>query len=241
MDETKPPLRILLKLSGEMLAGGGELGIRPQIIGRMAEEIAEVRRAGIEVALVIGGGNIFRGVAGASRGMDRAQADYMGMLATVINGMALQDALEQRDCMTRLMTAITMPRVAEPYIRRRAIRHMEKGRAVILAAGTGNPFFSTDTAAALRAVELQADMILKGTKVAGVYDDDPVKNPEARLYKSISYLEVIQRKLRVMDITAISMCMENSIPLVVFDITQPGNLKRVLQGEPLGTRVTGDA
>jgi len=229
--------RIVLKLSGEMLAGGGEGGIRPEVIARMAEEVSQVQARGVQVALVIGGGNIFRGLAGASRGMDRAQADTMGMLATVINGLALQDALEQAGCPTRLMTALSMPQVAEPFIRRRAMRHLDKGRVVVFAAGTGNPYFSTDTAAALRATEVQAEVLLKGTKVDGVFDRDPATFPDAVRLERITAMEALQRGLRVMDATAIALCMDNGLPIVVFDATRPGNLLRVVLGEPIGTRV----
>ena len=229
--------RIVLKLSGEMLAGGGEGGIRPEVIARMAEEVSQVQARGVQVALVIGGGNIFRGLAGASRGMDRAQADTMGMLATVINGLALQDALEQAGCPTRLMTALSMPQVAEPFIRRRAMRHLDKGRVVVFAAGTGNPYFSTDTAAALRATEVQAVVLLKGTKVDGVFDRDPATFPDAVRLERITAMEALQRGLRVMDATAIALCMDNGLPIVVFDATRPGNLLRVVLGEPIGTRV----
>lgn len=229
--------RILLKLSGEMLAGGTEFGIQPDAIGQFAEEVKAVHALGLEVALVIGGGNIFRGLAGASRGMDRAHADYMGMLATVINALAFQDALESRGVPSRVLSAIPMDKLAEPYIRRRATRHLEKGRVVIFAAGTGNPFFSTDTAAALRAAEISADVILKATKVDGIYDADPVKNKDAIRFEKLTYIEVLQRGLAVMDSTAISMCMENKIPVVVFNLKEPGNVVRVVTGENLGTRV----
>ncbi len=229
--------RVVLKLSGEMLAGGGESAIQPGVIGRIAAEVAEVNALGVQIALVIGGGNIFRGVAGASRGMDRAQADTMGMLATVINGLALQDALERTGCPTRLMTALAMPQVAEPYIRRRAARHLEKGRVLVLAAGTGSPYVSTDTAAALRAAELHAEVLLKGTKVDGVFDRDPARFPDAVRFDRVSAMETLQRGLGVMDATAIALCMENGLPIVVFDVTRPGGLLRVVLGEPVGTRV----
>jgi uridylate kinase len=227
----------MLKLSGEMLVGEQTMGIQPAVIGRFADEIKEVHQMGFEVALVIGGGNIFRGLAGASRGMDRAHADYMGMLATVINGLALQDALEARDVYTRVMSAISVDEICEPYIRRRAVRHLEKGRVVIFAGGTGNPYFTTDTAAALRAAEIHADVILKATKVDGVYDRDPMKHPDAVRFESVSYMEVLQRGLRVMDSTAVSLCMDNDIPIVVFDLQVDGNIRRVLSGEKIGTRV----
>jgi uridylate kinase len=232
--------RVLLKISGEMLAGENQIGIESETIHRFAAEIQEIRDLGVQVAIVIGGGNIFRGLAGASRGMDRAHADYMGMLATVINSLALQDALEHLGCFTRVMSAITMDQVAEPYIRRRAIRHLEKGRVVIFGAGTGNPYFSTDTAAALRAAEIHADVILKATKVDGVYDSDPKKNAGATRFESVSYLEVLNRGIKVMDATAISLCMDNSIPIVVFDLNGPGNIRRVVCGEPIGTHVRNE-
>ncbi len=229
--------RVLLKLSGEMLAGDAGYGIQPEIIQRFAREVKEIRELGVEVALVIGGGNIFRGIAGASRGMDRAHADYMGMLGTAINALALQDALESIGVFTRVMSAIQMDQVAEPYIRRRAIRHLEKMRVVIFAAGTGNPYFSTDTAAALRAAEVHAEVILKATKVDGIYDKDPVKHADAERYDSLTYLDVLQRGLKVMDATAVSLCMENRLPIVVFDLNQPGNIRRVVCGEHIGTRL----
>jgi len=231
--------RILLKLSGEMLAGGQDFGIDPATIHRFASEVQEVRALGVDVAIVIGGGNIFRGVAGAAKGMERAHADYMGMLGTVINSLALQDALESLGVQTRVQSALKMDSICEPYIRRRAVRHLEKGRVVIFGAGTGNPFFSTDTAAALRAAEISADVILKATKVDGVYDSDPMLNPEAKRFTSLRYLEVLQMGLKVMDATAISLCMENDLPIVVFDFNVPGNVVRVVRGEALGTRVEG--
>lgn len=240
MSESRPAYgRILLKLSGEALMGGQGFGIDQQVVDRIAREVVEVRGLGVDVALVIGGGNIFRGVAASAKGMDRSTADYMGMLATVINSLALQDALERHGAVTRVMSAITMQQVCEPYIRRKAIRHMEKGRVVILAAGTGNPYFSTDTAASLRAMEVGAEVILKGTKVDGVYDKDPVVHPDARRFRSVTYLEVLQRDLKVMDSTAISLCRDNRLPIVVFDFTQPGNIVRVVGGEDIGTRVGG--
>ncbi len=237
MSETPAYNRVLLKVSGEMLAGDQGFGIQPEVIRRFAAEIHEVRDLGCQVAVVIGGGNIFRGLAGASRGMDRAHADYMGMLATVINALALQDALEQRGCFTRVMTAMAMDQVAEPYIRRRAIRHLEKGRVVLLGAGTGNPYFSTDTAAALRAAEIHADVILKATKVDGVYDKDPMAHADAKRFEALTYMEVLNRGLKVMDSTAVSLCMDNKLPIVVFDLNAPGNIKRVVCGEPIGTRL----
>jgi uridylate kinase len=229
--------RILLKLSGELLAGGAGHGIDEQVLHDVAEEIREVHDLGVQVGIVTGGGNIFRGLAASTRGMDRVGADYMGMLATVINSLALQHALEKRGVYTRVMSAIEMARVCEPYIRRRAVRHLEKGRIVVLAAGTGNPYFTTDTAAALRAIEVGADVILKATKVDGVYSDDPMTVPSATLFPRISYLDILNRGLRVMDSTAISLCMDNRLPLVVFNIGVRGNLMRVVQGDPVGTLV----
>ena len=229
--------RILLKLSGELLAGGAGHGIDEQVLHDLAEEIREVHDLGIQIGIVTGGGNIFRGLAASTRGMDRVGADYMGMLATVINGLALQHALEKRGLYTRVMSAIEMARVCEPYIRRRAVRHLEKGRIVVLAAGTGNPYFTTDTAAALRAIEVGADVILKATKVDGVFSGDPVKEPDATLFPRISYLDILNRGLKVMDSTAISLCMDNRLPLVVFNVGVRGNLLRVVQGEPVGTIV----
>ena len=231
--------RVILKLSGEALLGPASFGIDPKVTTQIAEEIAAVHRLGVEVAVVIGGGNIFRGLAATARGMDRGTADYMGMLATVINALALQDALEQIQVVTRVVTAVEMRAVAEPFIRRRAIRHLEKGRVVVFAAGTGNPYFTTDTAAALRAMEIRADVILKGTKVDGIYTADPLKDPEATRFDSISYLEVLEQGLKVMDATAISLCMDNSLPIVVFNIQQPGNLKRAIMGESVGSLVKG--
>ena len=229
--------RILLKLSGELLAGGAGHGIDEQVLHDLAEEIREIHELGVQVGIVTGGGNIFRGLAASTRGMDRVGADYMGMLATVINGLALQHALEKRGLYTRVMSAIEMARVCEPYIRRRAVRHLEKGRIVVLVAGTGNPYFTTDTAAALRAIEVGADVILKATKVDGVYSGDPVHEPEATLFPRISYLDMLNRGLKVMDSTAISLCMDNRLPLVVFNVGVRGNLLRVVQGEAVGTVV----
>ena len=223
--------RILLKLSGEALAGEQGYGIDPAVLERIAEEVRTVLSLGVGVAIVIGGGNIFRGLQASASGMDRASADYMGMLATVINGLALQNTLEKAGLMTRCQSAIDMPAVAEPYIRRKAIRHLEKGRVVIFAAGTGNPFFTTDTAAALRAVEIGAEVILKATKVDGVYSADPMRDPSATRFDHLSYIEVLNRGLRVMDTTAISLCMENKLPIVVFNLNRPGNLHRVVTGE----------
>ena len=229
--------RILLKLSGEALMGDQQYGVDPKVVSRIAEDVQEIQRLGVETAIVIGGGNIFRGLAASARGMDRATADYMGMLATVINGLALQDALEQQGVLTRVVTAIEMRAVAEPFIRRRAIRHLEKGRVVIFAAGTGNPYFTTDTAAALRAMEIKADVILKGTKVDGIYTADPMLDKTATKYDSISYLQVLERQLRVMDATAISLCMDNRLPIVVFNMQAMGSIRQVVMGEPVGTMV----
>jgi uridylate kinase len=230
--------RVLLKLSGEALMGEQKFGIDPAVANQIATEVSEIQRLGVEVAVVIGGGNIFRGVAASAKGMDRATADYMGMLATVINALALQDAMEQHGVVTRVVTAIEMRSVAEPFIRRRAIRHLEKGRVVVFAAGTGNPYFTTDTAAALRAMEIKADVILKGTKVDGIYTADPMLHPEATRFESISYLQVLEQGLRVMDATAISLCMDNRLPIVIFNLKTPGNMKRAILGEPVGSLVT---
>lgn len=232
--------RILLKLSGEALAGKQGYGIDPEVIAGIAAEIRDVIALGVQVAVVIGGGNIFRGVAAASRGMDRASADYMGMLATVMNSLALQDALEQVGVPTRVQSAIEMQEVAEPYIRRRAVRHLEKGRVVIFGAGTGNPYFTTDTAASLRAMEINAEVILKATKVDGVYSADPFKDKSAVKYPSLTYLEVLKKGLQVMDATATSLCMDNNLPIVVFDLTCPGNIQKVVLGEAIGTIVKGE-
>jgi len=232
--------RILLKLSGEALQGDKNYGIDPEFLRKLAREIKEVADLGAEIAIVIGGGNIFRGVSGATQGMDRATADYMGMLATVMNALALQDALEKEGLQTRVLTAIEMKEIAEPYIRRRAIRHLEKGRVVIFGAGTGNPFFTTDTAAALRAAEINADVLLKATKVDGIYTADPVKDKNAKKLDKLSYKDVITNGIKVMDSAAVSLCMENNIPIVVFDVRKPGNLKRVVIGEEVGTLVEGE-
>jgi len=229
--------RILLKLSGEILAGGSGHGIDDSMIGSLADEIRDVHARGVQVGIVLGGGNIFRGLAASAKGMDRVGADYMGMLATVINSLALQHFLEKRDVPTRVMSAIEMARICEPYIRRRAVRHLEKGRVVILAAGTGNPYFTTDTAAALRAIEIGADVILKATKVDGVYSADPVLDPSATLFPSLNYLDILNRGLKVMDSTAISLCMDNRLPLIVFNVGVRGNLIRVVNGESVGTIV----
>jgi len=231
--------RVVLKLSGEVLQGERGHGIDPQIISSIAEQIKEVHSLGIDIAIVIGGGNIFRGVAGASEGMGRAAADYIGMLATVINGLVLQDALEHKGVHTRVQTAIQMQELAEPYIRRRAIRHMEKGRVVIFVGGTGNPYFTTDTTAALRAIEMGAEVILKGTKVEGVYSSDPKKDKSAKKFDKLKYIDVLKMGLKVMDATAISLCMDNNLPIIVFNLTKKGNIKRVVTGEKLGTLVKG--
>ncbi|MEI6780672.1 MAG: UMP kinase [Verrucomicrobiota bacterium] len=240
MKTTKGPKyrRILLKLSGEALGGPTGLNICPQAVAGMAEQIREVRDLGVQVVVVVGGGNIFRGLSGSKRGIERATGDYMGMLATVINGLALQDALEKIGVATRVQSAITMAQVAEPFIRRRAVRHLEKGRVVIFGGGTGNPYFSTDTAAALRANEIGAEVVLKATKVDGIYDSDPKENPKAKRYSQIRYTEALQRQLKVMDSTAFSLCMDNQMPIIVFDLFRPHNLKRVVMGEQVGTLVT---
>jgi uridylate kinase len=230
--------RILLKLSGEALMGGQGFGIDPAVATRIAQEVHEVHELGVQIAVVVGGGNFIRGVAASAHGIDRVVADHMGMLATIINALALQDALEKLRSFTRVVTAIDMHEIAEPFIRRRVIRHLEKGRVVVLAGGTGNPYFSTDTAAALRAVEIKAEVILKATKVDGVYDADPQKVPGAKLYDHISYLDVLAHELAVMDTTAISMCMDNNLPIVVFNLNVPGNLKRVVLGEKVGSLVS---
>jgi uridylate kinase len=227
--------RVLLKLSGEALAAGGA-GIEPETLRSTAEEIADVRQTGVEIGLVVGGGNIFRGLKGASQGMDRSQSDYMGMLATVINALALQDALERCDVPTRVMTAIEVKSVAEPYIRRRAMQHLSRGYVVIFAAGTGNPYFSTDTAASLRAMEIRADALFKATKVDGIFDKDPVRYPDAQLHKHVTYDRFLTDHLKVMDSTAIALCRENGLPIRVFKMA-PGNIRRVLRGEDLGTTV----
>jgi len=232
--------RILLKLSGEALMGKQGLGIDPIIVDSIAEEIAEVQAIGVQIGIVIGGGNIFRGLSASARGMDRVSGDFMGMLATVINALALQDYLERKGVTTRVQTAIKMEELAEPFIRRRAIRHFEKGRVVIFAAGTGNPYFTTDTAAALRAIEIQADAVLKGTKVDGVYDSDPKHNSQATKFQQISFMDIVKKGLKVMDFTAITLCMDNKLPIVVFNLTQKGNFKRVILGENIGTKVIGD-
>jgi uridylate kinase len=229
--------RVLLKLSGEALMGEQQFGIDPAVTTTIATDIREVQQLGVQTGVVIGGGNLFRGLAASAKGMDRATADYMGMLATVINALALQDALEHHNVTTRVATAIEMRSVAEPFIRRRAVRHLEKGRVVVFAAGTGNPYFTTDTAAALRAMEMKADVILKGTKVDGIYTADPMIDKTATKYQEISYLKVLEQGLKVMDNTAISLCMDNKLPIVVFNLRTPGNLRRVIMGEPIGTTV----
>ncbi len=229
--------RILLKVSGEMLGGKAGPGIHPESLQHFANEIKSVRDLGVQIAVIIGGGNIFRGIAGASVGMDRAGADAMGMLATVINGLALQDALERIGVFTRVLSAVQMPQMCEPYIRRRAMRHMEKGRVIILVGGTGNPYFSTDTAAALRGTEIQAEVILKATKVDGIYDRDPMKFPDAVKYDRLTYMEVLSGGIQVMDATAISLCMDNDMPIVVFGFEQAGRLASLVKGEVIGTRV----
>jgi len=230
--------RILLKLSGEALGGPTGLNICPQAVRSMAEQIREVRDLGVQVVLVVGGGNIFRGLSGSKRGIERATGDYMGMLATVINALALQDALEKMGVATRVQCAISMAQVAEPFIRRRAVRHLEKGRVVIFGGGTGNPYFSTDTAAALLANEIGAEVVLKATKVDGIYDSDPKENPKAKRYSRIRYTEALQKQLKVMDSTAFSLCMDNKMPIIVFDLFRPHNLRRVIMGETVGTLVT---
>jgi uridylate kinase len=234
----QPYRRVVLKLSGEALMGAAGYGIDPVVASALADEVSRVNDDGIQIAIVVGGGNIWRGVAASSTGMDRSTADYMGMLATVMDALALQDALEHQGVQTRVQTAIEMHQVAEPYIRRRAIRHMEKGRVVILAAGTGNPYFTTDTAAALRALEISAEVILMGkNRVDGVYDDDPNQNPNAKKYSVVSHREALERNLRVMDQSALALCRENDLPIVVFDLMQPGNIERAARGEPVGTLV----
>jgi uridylate kinase len=233
--------RILLKLSGEVMAGSAGFGLDPDRVHSLASDVAEVAATGVQIGLVVGGGNFFRGVAAAAKHMDRVAADHMGMLATVINALALQDALEQQGIPTRVMTAIAMHQVAEPYIRRRAIRHFEKGRIVIFAAGTSNPYFSTDTAATLRALEIKAEVIAKATRVDGVYDKDPLKHSDAVLFKRITYTEVLSRSLAVMDASAVAMCRDNKLPILVFNLNTPGNIMRMSQGEPLGTLIVSDS
>ena len=231
--------RILLKLSGEALLGSRQYGVDPDFCAQIAAQVAQVRSLGVEIGIVVGGGNIFRGLAAAAKGMDRSTGDFIGMLATVMNALALQDAIERAGVPTRVMSAIGMNQIAEPYIRRRAVRHLEKGRVIILAAGTGNPYFTTDTAAALRAVEIGAEVILKATKVDGVYDSDPLTNPGAKRYERLTYSEVLVKQLRVLDATAVSLCMENNTPIIVFDLNEPENISRVAAGESVGTLITG--
>jgi uridylate kinase len=231
--------RILLKISGEALMGRRNYGVDPEMCLFIARQVREVHESGIHVALVVGGGNIFRGLAASAAGMDRSTGDYIGMLATVMNGLALQDALEKSGVPTRVMSAIAMNEVCEPYIRRRAVRHLEKGRVIILVAGTGNPYFTTDTAAALRAVEIGAQVLLKATKVDGVYDDDPMTNPKAARHERIEYAQMLSDRLQVIDSTAVTLCMENDLPIVVFDLNQPGHIKRAAMGEPIGTLIDG--
>ncbi len=230
--------RILLKLSGEALMGQQGLGIDPEVVKEIALSLKEVKEMGVEIGVVIGGGNIFRGLSASARGMDRVSADYMGMLATVINAMALEDYLERNDVSTRVLTAIKMEQLAEPFVRRRAINHLDRGRVVIFAGGTGNPYFTTDTAAALRAIEIDADAILKGTKVDGVYDSDPKVNPEAKMFSQVSYLDVVKKRLKVMDSTAVTLCMENSLPIIVFNLRKKENLKKIMLGKSIGTKVS---
>jgi uridylate kinase len=232
--------RVLLKLSGEALMVERQYGFDPEVARNIAAQVAEARSAVPEIAIVVGGGNIFRGLSAAATGMDRSTADYMGMLATVMNGLAIQDALEQAGCPTRVLSAIAMPEICEPYIRRRAVRHLEKGRAVVLVAGTGNPYFTTDTAATLRAVEIGAEVILKATRVDGVYDADPEKDPSASRYTRISYTDLISNRLEALDATAVSLAMDNEMPIVVFDMTRAGNIARAVRGEPIGTLIAGE-
>jgi uridylate kinase len=232
--------RVLLKLSGEALMGEHEYGIDPEVVRGIASQIAAARTDGTQIAIVVGGGNIFRGLAASARGMDRSTGDYMGMLATVMNGLALQDALEQIGTPTRVMSAIAMNEICEPYIRRRAERHLEKGRVVVMVAGTGNPYFTTDTAATLRAVEIHAHVILKGTRVDGVYDADPEKHPEAQRYSRIGYTDLLSNRLQALDATAVSLAMDNEMPIVVFDLTVPGNITRAIAGERIGTLISGE-
>ena len=235
-----PSRRVLLKLSGEALMGEHEYGIDPDVVRDIAGQVAAAARDGTQIAIVVGGGNIFRGLAASARGMDRATADYMGMLATVMNGLAIQDALEQAGCPTRVMSAIAMNEIAEPYIRRRAVRHLEKGRVVVMVAGTGNPYFTTDTAATLRAVEVHAEVILKATRVDGVYDADPEKHPDAQRYSQVGYTELLSNRLQALDATAVSLAMDNEMPIVVFDMTVPGNITRAVRGERIGTLISGE-
>ncbi len=237
---TDAPRRVLLKLSGEALMGEHEYGIDPEVVRGIAAQIFDAKRDGTEIAVVVGGGNIFRGLAASARGMDRSTGDYMGMLATVMNGLAIQDALEQSGCPTRVMSAIAMNEICEPYIRRRAERHLEKGRVVVMVAGTGNPYFTTDTAATLRAVEVHAQVILKGTRVDGVYDADPETHPNAQRYSQIGYTDLLSNRLQALDATAVSLAMDNQMPIVVFDLTVPGNITRAIAGERIGTLISGE-
>jgi uridylate kinase len=232
--------RVLLKISGEALMGAQGYGINPEVLTLVSAEIAETARSGIELAVVVGGGNIFRGVSESAKGMDRASADYVGMLATVMNAVSLQDAIEKHGVVTRVLSAIPMSQLAEPYIRRRAMRHLEKGRVVIFAAGTGNPFFTTDTAAALRAMEIGAEVVMKATKVDGVYDKDPRKHGDARRYRTVTFGDALSQRLEVMDATAFALCRDNGMPIVVFDMTHAGNIQRVISGEPVGTTIVTD-
>jgi uridylate kinase len=234
------PRRVLLKLSGEALMGEHEYGIDPEVVRGIASQISAAKTDGTEIAIVVGGGNIFRGLAASARGMDRSTGDYMGMLATVMNGLAIQDALEQSGCPTRVMSAIAMNEICEPYIRRRAERHLEKGRVVVMVAGTGNPYFTTDTAATLRAVEVHAQVILKGTRVDGVYDADPEKHPNAQRFSRIGYTDLLSNRLQALDATAVSLAMDNEMPIVVFDLTVPGNITRAIAGERIGTLISGE-
>jgi uridylate kinase len=237
---TPSPRRVLLKLSGEALMGEHEYGIDPEVVRLIAGQVAAGKQDGTEIAVVVGGGNIFRGLAASARGMDRSTGDYMGMLATVMNGLAIQDALEQAGCPTRVMSAIAMNEICEPYIRRRAVRHLEKGRVVVMVAGTGNPYFTTDTAATLRAVEVHAQVILKATRVDGVYDADPETHPDAQRFSQIGYTELLSNRLQALDATAVSLAMDNEMPIVVFDMTVPGNITRAIAGERIGTLISGD-
>jgi uridylate kinase len=239
-DRSARKRRVLLKLSGEALMGEAEYGIDPEVVRNIAAQVADAKNDGTEIAIVVGGGNIFRGLAASAKGMDRSTGDYMGMLATVMNGLAIQDALEQAGCPTRVMSAIAMNEIAEPYIRRRAERHLEKGRVVVMVAGTGNPYFTTDTAATLRAVEIHAHVILKATRVDGVYDADPEKHPGAQRYSTIGYTELLSNRLEALDATAVSLAMDNEMPIVVFDMTVPGNIGRAVRGERIGTLISGE-
>lgn len=239
MKNSKPVFkRVLLKLSGEALQGNLGYGVDPKVASSIASQVKEIHGMGIDVAIVIGGGNIFRGLKASGAGMDRATADYVGMLATIMNSMVLQDALEKKDVQTRVLSAIEVKELAEPYLRRRAIRHLEKKRVVIFAAGTGNPYFTTDTAAALRAIEIGADVILKATKVDGVYTSDPMKDKKAKKFEKLAYIDVLNKRLQVMDATAITLCMDNNLPIIVFNMTQYGNIRRVMVGDKIGTRVS---